>query len=66
MTVYFTPYNPATLEATGPSADSGFSSVVEAVRILGEGYNSASERTATYPELQLAVTDYVLRVEPVA
>jgi len=64
MTTYLTPYNPATEKATGPSADSGFESIAEAVACLGDDWLTCSQRTVLYPAQGLAVTDYVLRVEP--
>lgn len=63
-TVYFTPYNLDTLQPTGPSADSGFSSIAEAVECLGPDWATCSDRAAFYPAQGLAVTDYVLRAEP--
>lgn len=64
MTAYFTQYNPDTLKTTGPSTDSGFQSVAEAVQCLGADWATCSDRAAFYPAAGLAVTDYVLRVEP--
>lgn len=64
MTTYFTPYCATTLKTTGPSVDSGFMSVTEAVDCLGDGWATCSRRAAFYPDQGLAVTDYVLRVEP--
>lgn len=60
MTVYFTPYDRDTLKTTGPSTDSGFSSVAVAVECLGTDWATCSSRAAFYPAAGLAVTDYVL------
>lgn len=35
MTIYATPYNPTTKEATGPSTDSGFESLDQVVCMIG-------------------------------
>jgi hypothetical protein len=63
MTVYFTPYNPANLQTTAPSTDSGFSSVAEAVECLGDDWATCTDRAAFYPVQGVAVTDYVLDAE---
>lgn len=64
MTIYLTPYNPTTEKATGPSVDSGFPTIQDACDLLGDGWATAGQRTVLYPAQGLAVTDYVLRVEP--
>lgn len=63
MTVYFTPYDPDTLKTTGPSTDSGFQTVAEAVQCLGTDWATCSNRAAFYPAAGLAVTDYVLQLD---
>lgn len=62
-TIYLTPYDPETQQATGPSTNSGFASITEAVECLGDAWITQSGRSAFYPEQGLAVTDYVLRDE---
>lgn len=63
MTVYLTPYDPKTLKTTGPSTDSGFESVDQAVECLGPDWATCSDRAAFYPAQGLAVTDYVLHLD---
>lgn len=56
--IYSTPFDPRTKQPLGPSTDSGFGSIDEAVAILGEGYLSRGKRSVTYPGVFLS--DYVL------
>ncbi len=58
MTIYSTPFDIETKQPTGPSTDSGFGSIDEAVAILGEGYLSRGKRSVTYPGVFLS--EYVL------
>lgn len=38
MTIYATPYDPVKRECTGPSADSGFKTIDEVIKTMGNGY----------------------------
>ena len=58
MTIHSTPFDPDTKQPTGPSTDSGFGSIDEAVEILGDGYLSRGKRSVTY--LGVFLSDYVL------
>lgn len=58
MTIYSTPFDSDTKQPTGPSTDSGFGSIDEAVAILGDNYLSRGVRSVTYHGVML--TDYVL------
>lgn len=60
MTIYSTPFDPETKQATAPSVDSGFSDLGEALACMGEPI-SASQRTVIYPGL--AFTDYPVCVD---
>lgn len=58
MPTYLTPFDNDTKQPTGPSSDSGFSSIDEAIEVLGEGYLSRGKRSVTYPGV--FISDYVL------
>lgn len=58
MTIYMTLFHPNTHEPAGPSSDSGFGSIDEAVAVLGDGYLSRGKRSVTYPGV--FISDYVL------
>lgn len=62
MTIYSTPFDSTTYQATGPSADSGFTSIAEAVENMGSDYTTCSERAVIYPGIMFS--DYPLRLEP--
>lgn len=61
--IYLTPFNPETMQATGPSVDSGFASIDAAVAMLGPTFVRRSGRCATYPG-GVFLSDFVVRVEP--
>lgn len=60
--IYATPYNPATLRCTGPSTDSGFSSLDEVPMLLGEPATT-HRHMVTYPESGVAYTDFPLNID---
>lgn len=62
MTIYLTPYDPQTLQATGPSTDSGCPSLEMALLLFGAGFIDRGVRFINYPGV--FVSDYVLRLEP--
>lgn len=57
--IYQTPYDTATLRCTGPSTDSGFSSLDEVPMLLGEPATT-HRHMVTYPDSAVAYTDFVL------
>lgn len=61
MTIYATPFDDETKQATAASTDSGFTSISEAVEAMGPEWLTCSDRAAVYPGLMFS--DYVLRVE---
>jgi hypothetical protein len=63
MTIYLTPFDPATKQCTAPSEDSGFATVDEAVEMFGPGHLTLSARLAVYEDF--AVSDYVFLDAPV-
>lgn len=58
MTLFLTPFDSDTKQPTGPSSDSGFGSINEAVAVLGDAYLSRGKRSVTYPGV--FISDYVL------
>lgn len=58
MTLFLTPFDSDTEQPTGPSSDSGFGSIDEAVAVLGDGYLSRGKRSVTYPGV--FISDYML------
>jgi hypothetical protein len=62
MTIYMTPFDPATKQCTGPSVATAWASTADVVAVFGANHLSCSARTLVYADL--AFTDYVLRVEP--
>lgn len=60
--IYATPYDTATLRCTGPSTDSGFSSLDEVPMLLGEP-EMRHPRMLTYAEAGVAYSDFVLHLE---
>lgn len=61
-TIYCTPFDDETKQSTGPSTDSGFTSIAEVLESMGCEFLSCSDRAVVYPGLMFS--DYVLRVEP--
>lgn len=61
MTIYATPFDDETKQATAASSDSGFTSIDEVVEAMGSEWLTCSDRAAVYPGLMFS--DYVLRVE---
>lgn len=61
MTIYATPFDEETKQTTGPSTDSGFTTIAEVVEALGGEWLTCSDRAAVYPGIMFS--DYVLRVE---
>ena len=61
-TIYCTPFDDETKQSTGPSTDSGFTTISEVVDAMGGEWLTCSDRAVVYPGLMFS--DYVLRVEP--
>lgn len=61
MTIYATPFDDETKQATGQSTDSGFGTLVEVVEAMGGEFLTCSERAVVYPGLMFS--DYVVRYE---
>lgn len=61
MTIYATPFDPQTKQATGPSTDSGFCTIAEVVEAMGGEFLTCSDRAAVYEDLMFS--DYVVRHE---
>lgn len=59
--IYCTPFDDETKKATGPSTDSGFTTIAEVVDAMGGEWLTCSDRAVVYPGLMFS--DYVLRVE---
>ena len=62
MTIYLTPFDDTTKQATAASSDSGFSTLAEAVEMLGPDWLTCSSRAVVYPCVMLS--DFVVRAEP--
>lgn len=62
MTIYATPFDDETKQATAASSDSGFANLTEVVDTMGPDHLSCSQRAVIYPGLMFS--DYVLRLEP--
>ena len=60
--IYATPYDPATLRCTGPSTDSGFSTLDEVPMLLGEPATT-HRHMMTYPDSGVAYTDFPLNID---
>ena len=60
--IYATSYNPDTLRCTGPSTDSGFSSLDEVPLLLGEP-DMGHPRMLTYVAAGVAYSDFVLHID---
>lgn len=58
MTIYATPFDDETKQATAPSTDSGFTTIGEAVEAMGAEWLACSERAVIYPGLMFS--DYVV------
>lgn len=63
MTIYCTPFDQDTKQATSPSTDSGFTTIAEVVESMGGDWLSCSDRAVVY--LGLMFSDYVLVDPPV-
>jgi hypothetical protein len=61
VTIYCTPFDDETKQSTGPSTDSGFTTISEVVDAMGGEWLTCSDRAVVYPGLMFS--DYVLRVE---
>ena len=62
MTIYATPFDSDTLQATAASADSGFADLAEVIDTMGPEHLSRGERSVIYPGLMFS--DYAVRLEP--
>lgn len=62
MTIYVTPFDPATKLCTGLSEDCGLETLAEAVEMFGPDHLTLSKRLAVYEDF--AVSDYVFQVAP--
>lgn len=60
--IFSTPYDPATLHCTGPSTDSGFSTLDEVPMLLGEP-DMRHPRMLTYAAAGVAYSDFVLHID---
>jgi len=49
MTIYATPFDDETKQATSPSADSGFATLAEVVEAMGSEWLTCSGRAVVYP-----------------
>lgn len=47
--IYATPYDDETKQATGPSTDSGFTTIAEVVEAMGPEWLTCSGRAVVYP-----------------
>lgn len=61
-TIYATSFDDDTKQATAQSADSGFTTIAEAVSMMGPDYLTCSERAVVYPGIMFS--DYIVRLEP--
>ena len=61
MTIYATPFDPQTKQATGPSSESGFDMIAEVVEAMGGDFLTCSDRAVVYDDLMFS--DYVVRYE---
>lgn len=59
MTIYATPFDPATKQCTGPSTDSGMATLDEVVMLMGPP-DHAGQRVHTYTGAGVAFSDFVL------
>ena len=62
MTIYLTPCDLVTREATGPSEDCGLPDLASAVEMFGDEWVNWHPRCITYPDF--AISDFVIRLEP--
>jgi len=53
-TIFATPFNDETKQASSPSADSGFTSIAEVVESMGPEWLTCSERAVVYPGLMFS------------
>lgn len=61
MTIYATPFDNDTKDSTGPSTDSGMTSIDQVVELMGPDWLTCSQRAVVYPGVMFS--DYVLRIE---
>ena len=54
--IYITPFDPATLRASAPSSDSGFRTLADVAAVMGDGWQTCSDRLIVYPGV--AFSDY--------
>ena len=66
MTIYATPYDEATSTPTGPSADSGFTSINQVIDTMGSEYERGNNRVVVYGrgKDQVIFSDFILHVDP--
>ena len=48
MTIYMTQFDPATLQCTSPSVDSGFVSLINVIEVMGIPKSIPTKRVALY------------------
>lgn len=54
MTIYATPFDEDTLQATAPSADSGFETIGDVIEAMGDGWKTCSGRAVIYDGLMFS------------
>lgn len=64
MTVYSTPFDPATKLATAPSIPTAWRDLDEAVAVNGPDYLSASPRVVVYPGVAFSTFPFKLEDKP--
>ena len=52
MTIYATPFRTNTKQCTGPSADTGFDTIENAVKLMGKPISRPTPRYAIYGDLE--------------